>query len=589
MRLTFYLLFLFFPFLGYCQIQNTDSLKKVIVNEKKDNKKSILYSKLSKQFQEIEIDSAIHYAQLGYKLSRRNDYTIGVAENASSLGYCYVLKNDLNSSKEFYTKARQNFSDTDSIFKYTQSSMRLGNINLAQNNPIEALMLYQECLEYSKSNDFKQLFPHLYNNIGLVYMQTEDYTDALSNFETAYKLFIANEDEANSVYSLYNISLIKSILGDDEEAVSGYLDLVSYHLKTENWLSLAQIYNSISEIHLKDKAYDQAMEYLEMALNLIEDKNDSFNTGPTSYHKASIYANASELYYFQKNFGLAKSFAYKTIALSDQNDYKLKVMQATRILADVYDVTKQPDSSLYYYKQYIDYNTQYQNENDVKKLTSLKLQNEFDEILRQNEIERIQKENEYKNRELRYIALMVFGGLIAIILVLLFLNIRSKNAKLRLKEENLVLEKNQLNQDLDYKKKELVSNLIYLLEKNEFITSISKKLMDLKPEAKKDNKEIIQQIINEIKHNSSKKMWEEFELRFKEVHTEFYQKLLESHPDLTPNEVKLSAFLRLNMTTKEISAITYQSVKSINVARFRLRKKLQMERDENLIAYLSSL
>ena len=238
---------------------------------------------------------------------------------------------------------------------------------------------------------------------------------------------------------------------------------------------------------------------------------------------------------------------------------------------------------------YIDYSEEYQDEYDFKKLTKLKMQNEFDEILRQNEIERIYQEVEYKNRELRYTAITVVAVLTAIILVLLFFNLKNKNAKLKLKEENLLLEQRKLSQDLEYKKKELMSNLMYLMEKNEFITSISKKLIELKPDAKKDNKDLIQQIINEIRQNSSNKIWEEFEVRFKEVHTRFYHELYKGHPDLTPNEVKICAFLRLNMSTKEISAITHQSVKSINMARFRLRKKLEMDRDENLIAYLTSL
>ena len=131
--------------------------------------------------------------------------------------------------------------------------------------------------------------------------------------------------------------------------------------------------------------------------------------------------------------------------------------------------------------------------------------------------------------------------------------------------------------------------MMYLMEKNEFITSISKKLIELKPDAKKDNKDLIQQIINEIRQNSSTKIWDEFEVRFKEVHLNFYNELHKRHPDLTPNEIKICAFLRLNMSTKEISAITHQSVKSINMARFRLRKKLDIDRDENLIAYLNSL
>jgi len=69
----------------------------------------------------------------------------------------------------------------------------------------------------------------------------------------------------------------------------------------------------------------------------------------------------------------------------------------------------------------------------------------------------------------------------------------------------------------------------------------------------------------------------------------FYKELHKAHPDLTPNEIKICAFIRLNMSTKEISAITHQTVKTINMARFRLRKKLNIDRDENLLSYFKSL
>jgi DNA-binding CsgD family transcriptional regulator len=131
--------------------------------------------------------------------------------------------------------------------------------------------------------------------------------------------------------------------------------------------------------------------------------------------------------------------------------------------------------------------------------------------------------------------------------------------------------------------------MMYLLEKNEFIGSITNKLVDMRSRTKKENQDFVQEIIMELKRNSSQKIWEEFEMRFKEVHADFYKSLMEKYPDLTPNEVRLSAFLRLNMSTKEISAITHQSVKSINMARFRLRKKIGIDRDENLISFLTQL
>jgi tetratricopeptide (TPR) repeat protein len=589
MKILFTFLLFVITTYSYAQEKDKDSIQQLLNSKIDQNKKAILYSDLANIIKKTDIDSAKYYARLGLKLSELLSYRVGIAESSVSLGGCYVIQNDLDSAKVYYARARDLFGKTDSLFKYAQNTMRLGNIYLAQNDHIESLKLYQESSTISQENNFTSLIPHLYNNIGLVYKQIEEYDDAKNNFQKAYTLFLENNDESNSVYPLYNIALIESTIGNDEKAIDGYLNLTSFHLKTENWVTLASVYNSISEIYLKNGDFERAKEYLQMALNAMEDKSDSFNTGPSSFYVASIYTNAAELYFKNGENNLAKKYAQWAIKLSKENSYKINVFKSAKILAEIYDKEKQIDSSLQYHKIYIDYNNQYRDEYDVKQLTKLKMQNEFDEILKQNEIERIYQEVEYKNRELKFIGVTGFAVLLAVILVLLYFIQRNRNAKLKLKEENLVLEKKKLNQDLEYKKKELVSNMMYLMEKNEFITTISKKLIELKPDAKKDNKDLIQQIINEIRLNSSTQMWEEFEMRFKEVHKDFYNGLHNAHPDLTLNEVKICAFLRLNMSTKEISAITHQSVKSINMARFRLRKKLDIDRDENLIAYLNSL
>jgi len=76
------------------------------------------------------------------------------------------------------------------------------------------------------------------------------------------------------------------------------------------------------------------------------------------------------------------------------------------------------------------------------------------------------------------------------------------------------------------------------------------------------------------------KIWEEFEMRFHNVHNDFYDKLNAVFPGLSINEKRLCSFLRLNMTTKEISSITGQTPKSIEMARTRLRKKLNLTNSE---------
>jgi DNA-binding CsgD family transcriptional regulator len=160
----------------------------------------------------------------------------------------------------------------------------------------------------------------------------------------------------------------------------------------------------------------------------------------------------------------------------------------------------------------------------------------------------------------------------------------------------IVIEKQKLskeldfkNIELDFKNKELTTNVMYLLKKNEFISAISDKLKNTNQGQKTDNETVINNVISELDKSITQDTWTEFEVRFQEVHVDFYNSLSRQFPGLTPNELRLCAFLRLNMTSKEISAITYQSAESLKAARYRLRKKLGLDRDENLIAYLTQL
>ena len=106
---------------------------------------------------------------------------------------------------------------------------------------------------------------------------------------------------------------------------------------------------------------------------------------------------------------------------------------------------------------------------------------------------------------------------------------------------------------------------------------------------KSDNSRNIETIIKSIDKDSVNSLWKEFEVRYMEVHKDFHQKLTSSFPDLTANERRLCAFIVLNLSTKDISSITYQSAHSIKIARYRLRKKLGLDQNENLTAFLHNL
>jgi len=164
-------------------------------------------------------------------------------------------------------------------------------------------------------------------------------------------------------------------------------------------------------------------------------------------------------------------------------------------------------------------------------------------------------------------------------------------SKYRLKSKFAILEKEKVESELDIKNRELTVNLISLIKKNEMLSGISEKLVQFERNAKGiEAKEIITLISNEMRNSTNDKMLNEFSTRFQEVHAGFYESLLKSYPDLTPNELKLSAFLRLNMTTKDISELTGQELPAIDKARYRLRKKLGIANsDTNLVSFLSNI
>ncbi len=176
-----------------------------------------------------------------------------------------------------------------------------------------------------------------------------------------------------------------------------------------------------------------------------------------------------------------------------------------------------------------------------------------------------------KAREFKTIILIsaLVSGVIILVLLFAIQKFRIKNQRLlfeqlKLREEKLMSEQNSLKTELEYKSKDLATQMLFLLKKDEIIQRIVQRLTVAKKEFPTESQSRIVKIIRELTGilGRNDNAWQEFELRFKEVHQQFYENLEERYPDLTPKERRLCALLKLNMTTKEIAAITNQSTRS---------------------------
>lgn len=147
-------------------------------------------------------------------------------------------------------------------------------------------------------------------------------------------------------------------------------------------------------------------------------------------------------------------------------------------------------------------------------------------------------------------------------------------------------EKQQLELDLESKNKDLNSKIAQLIEKTGLVQTVTEQLEKLVETNPTNVDDELQEILGYLKQDNTEDFWSQFELTFGQINKSFYDKIYESYPKLSNNEKKISAFLRMNLSTKEISNITHQSVRSIEMARTRLRKKLNLKRSDNLSSFL---
>ncbi len=561
--------------------QELDSLLKILETQQEDTARTVTYYEITKLLVRNNIDSAEYYANKGLFLAINNDQKNFAGKFYSALGDIYVVKDDLDQALENYLNTITFYEKAGNLSGISLVYLVIGNIYLSQGNYLVALRHYRQGLSIADSLKLERLLPHYYNNIGEINLNLENFEAAIENYKKALQLFRTNRKYNGMAAIFNNIGKVYIQMGEIDKAEEYLNKSFVIYDSTSNNIGLKKIFTTRGDIQMLKGNYDQALMNYREAFNYLEKVGNEY-FGPKSSHYAEIYNNLGLTYLKLKKYTLAKKNLLKAEKIATETGLPEILTKITLNLSELYETVNKPQLALDYYKLYKMYSDSISNEQNLKKITQLEMQYKFDKLLKEKEVEQLKYKERQKRKEIIYLLVIVGVAALVIVLGLLF-NLQ------RLKRKNLILEKEKLESDLNYKNKELTTNALYLLKKNEFIINLSNELKNLRYSFKPENRKVIDRIIRDMEQSTSEDVWKEFEIRFQEVHSDFYNKLVEKYPDLSPNELRLCAFLRLNMSTKEISSITFQSYNSIIMARHRLRKKLNMDSNENLIAFLRQL
>lgn len=159
---------------------------------------------------------------------------------------------------------------------------------------------------------------------------------------------------------------------------------------------------------------------------------------------------------------------------------------------------------------------------------------------------------------------------------------------LQSEQEIMRLKNDQLQTQIEFKNQELTSSAMNLIQKNKLLNTIKSSLKHLTEENKSQelNTQLNRLIRSIDKDLEGVEDWSSFADNFDQVHGKFITRLKEKFPELTPQEIKFSAYIRMNLNTKEIANLLGISVRGVEIGRYRVRKKLGLSRQDSLSDFL---
>lgn len=445
-------------------------------------------------------------------------------------GYCYT---DLDMFDKAYSTlsaalnmARQINDTTEEIKAY----LFLGILYDLQADTEQAVLFFKQGLDLAEHHGNAILKIRLLNSLSITYVRQEKLEDAKNNLSNCIRYV----EENQLTYGL------------DRLYINMALALSSTH-QLDSALFYARHALDIAQRHANRSGIARALIYNGHILFLL----DNMNEAKTMFRQADSLA----------------------LALGNQNMHCI-ILEYYAELAKAEGAFKDAYIYLEAFKRCSDSLTERRNV-----LNMLRMQLE-------NETAQAEMEAQYKLYRLTLLTIII-----AFVLVLgaIFFGYEYRRHRRREQSarQDARRERQRLVSELEQGNKKMVTQSIYRQKKNKDLSEIAEKLRHQRAQFKPVNQPLIDDVISSLDSFSGEERWEDFEIYFERVHTGFMKNLQKKYPDLSLTEKKLCVYLRLGMTTKEIANIQHISFRAVEQARYRLRKKLGLKKEEDLVNFLN--
>ncbi|MCK9205117.1 MAG: tetratricopeptide repeat protein [Bacteroidales bacterium] len=527
-----------------------------------------------------------------------------------------IALNDSNAlAKSYYYKAScyLDLEKPDSVLPYCEKAQVLAgllknqiliakttnviaNLYLDKDDYYRAMVALKSALKIFEEKGDKHDIGVVYNGLGLVYSNLKEYDKSITYYIKADEIFRALGKEREQAVIKLNIAGCYVEKNNVAKANYYYKQSLQTFGKIQDSVQIVATYINMSNGCRKNGNLQEAAGFLDRAIYLSTRMNNQRLMGSSYYNRGALYFDAGDLV-------RAKEFVERGLAFFKKIGLREGEMLALKSLSEIQEKTGNYKLSLGYYKGFTDIQNEILNGDTRKQIADL--QWKYD--LQKNEYETRLLLEKYTVKQKQTLFLSLSLGLFFILAILIGILIRLayKNLKksVRLTElENIHLnekmsadqrinhlENLRLTSEIDAMNRELTATSLQLISKNEILADIyerneqyfKKETMGREPY--NDLKHILKENLNQDKD------WVHFKELFVKVHRNFFNDIKNRCPELTENELRMCAYLRINLRNKEIAKMLNILPESVKTIRYHIRKKLKIDKDISLEDFIRGI
>ncbi|MDL2256881.1 LuxR family transcriptional regulator [Bacteroidales bacterium OttesenSCG-928-I14] len=458
----------------------------------------------------------------------------------------------------------------------------------ATGNYSEAFSLSLQASETFKSFNDSTMIAKTLNVLGTICSHISLFGMSKNYYEEAISWITSDNPEYYRIqHNLFRLNLLNTDLDIMIDSLTTFSSVLENRRDTSMMITS---YLNLGACYLKMFENEKAYFYWDKAEDLIEKiDNPRFNS--------SLYQNMGAYYILVDNdYKQGLEYFNKSVRISEQNRNLVHLSSLYNFISDIYDETNNIDSAYHYLRKHQDLSQQL--------ILSPKAIEAYQDYVSAHletadiKYKVAQKDAEIRRRQIIVILMIAISLLLLLILLAVFVQQQKRKKEIENRELSKQLEhekkiqqiqKEKQDEIIEAKTREITSYSLLLSNKN----NILKQVLDLNGQIRKDKdntNDVTKKIDKLIQSNFNVDTeWKDFKMHFDKVHPSFFDKLKTQCPELTENNLRICAYFKIGMSTKQIAQILHISPSSVSIHRHRLKKKLGLNESDDLDAFIRSL